>query len=334
MKQNQHIYRKPKHRKRKVKKSIILLLVVLQLVLSSFVSCMLVFHGPFTNLRRIFVGTAMSSYKHQYFAKFFLSDEEIAKILAVDTVNVKQKASAVSIKNYNDSDIDEYQINGSKFKGTLLIVKNPLRVKVGYSNKLTIQGETTSGMAKDHNAVAAINGGGFTDKSTSGNLWTGTGAYPTCFLMSGGKMIFQDYLPNKKTDVVAFDKTGLLIVGSHSINDLKKMKVLDAFTFGPALVVNGKAAFHGDGGQGITARTAIGQKSDGSILLLVLDGRRLNMPGATLHDVQKIMLDYGAYNASNLDGGSSTTMYYKGSVINDPCNPLGERSVATSIYVK
>jgi len=188
-------------------------------------------------------------------------------------------------------------------------------------------------MAKDHNAVAAINGGGFTDKSTSGNLWTGTGAFPTCFLMSNGKMVYQNYPNDKKTDVVAFDKTGLLIVGKHSINELKEMEASDAINFGPALVVNGKATFSGDGGQGITARTAIGQKSDGSIILLVLDGRRLNMPGATLHDVQKVMMDYGAYNASNLDGGSSTTMYYKGSVINNPCNPLGERSVATSFYV-
>ena len=45
------------------------------------------------------------------------------------------------------------------------------------------------------------------------------------------------------------------------------------------------------------------------------------------------MLEYEAYNATNLDGGSSTTMYYEGDVINNPCDPLGERAVPSIIYV-
>jgi exopolysaccharide biosynthesis protein len=329
MQKQNNIRKKPK-----VTKIVILIAIIIQLLLSTYISCILVFYGPFTSLRKMIVGTAMSSYNHQYIAKIFLSDAEIAEILKVNTTSAVQNILEVKIQNNNDNGIDEYTIDGKQFKGYLLIIKNPLRVKVGYSNKLTEQGETTSDIAKDNNAVAAINGGGFTDKSSSGKLWAGTGAFPTYFLMTGGKLIYQDFPAYKKTNVVALDNSGKLIIGNHSINELKALNVDEAIAFGPSLVLNGSPAFSGDGGQGITARTSIGQKKDGSILLLVLDGRKLNMPGATLHDEQKIMRDYGAYNAANLDGGSSTTMYFNGKIINSPCDPLGERSVATAIYVK
>lgn len=76
----------------------------------------------------------------------------------------------------------------------MLLVKNPLKVKVGYTNKLTKEGERISDIAKDHNAIAAINGGGFIDKSNSGSLWSGTGAYPTGFVFSNGKLLIRMYL--------------------------------------------------------------------------------------------------------------------------------------------
>lgn len=326
--------KKRRKSKAKVSKGVILFAVILQILIATYLNCLLIFYGPFDNLKKMVVGTSMSSFHYQFFAHMFLSNSEIAKILNTNVSDIKQNTGAVTVMNTNDNRIEEYNINGAKFKGYLLIVKNPLRVKVGYTKKITVQGETTSGIALDNNAVAAINGGGFTDKSSNGKLWTGTGAFPTYFLMSSGKVVYQDVTDSKKTSVIALDKSGRLIIGSRSLDELKSLKVSEALAFGPSLVVNGQAAFDGDGGQGITARTAIGQTSDGSILLLVLDGRRLNMPGATLRDVQKIMLSYHAVNAANLDGGSSTTMFYNGQVINDPCDPLGERSVASAIYVK
>jgi exopolysaccharide biosynthesis protein len=333
MKNNMNLGKK----KNKISKILIMIIIILQILTASFVSCMLVFYGPFPVVREMIVGTAMSSYKHQYIAKMFLSDSQISQILSagvISTGNAGQKISDININNNNDNNIERYDINGSKFKGYLLIINNPLRVKVGYSNKITNQGERTSDIAKDHNAIAAINGGGFSDKSSSGGLWAGTGAYPEGFVFSSGKIVYQGISDTSSVNVVALDSKGKMIIGSHSINDLNKLKVTEAVKFGPPLIVNGKATFKGDGGQGITARTAIGQRKDGAILLLVVDGRRINMPGATLHDLQKIMLDYKAYNASNLDGGSSSTMYYKDNVINDPCNPLGERTIATAFYVK
>lgn len=326
-----------KPRKKKISVVIIILIFVLQVFTTSLISCLLVFNGLFPVVRKMIVGTSMSSYKHQYIAKLFLNDSEISKILnsgIESTGSAEQKISNIKINNYKDDSIERYNINGSKFKGYMLVIKNPLRVKVGYTNKLTKQGERTSDIAKDHNAIAAINGGGFMDKSNSGSLWTGTGAYPTGFIFSNGKIVYQDVSDTESLNVMALDYQGKMIIGSHSISDLKKLQVSEAITFGPPLIINGEATFNGDGGQGITARTAIGQREDGAILLLVIDGRRINMPGATLHDMQKIMLDYNAYNATNLDGGSSSTMYYMGNVINNPCNPLGERTIATALYVE
>jgi exopolysaccharide biosynthesis protein len=325
------------NKKKNISKIIIIVIIIFQILTSSFVSCLLVFYGPFPVVRKMIVGTSMSSYKHQYIAKLFLNDSEISKILnsgIESTGSTEQKISNIKINNYKDNSIERYDINSSKFKGYMLVIKNPLRVKVGYTNKLMKQGERTSDIAKDHNAIAAINGGGFMDKSNSGSLWTGTGAYPTGFVFSHGKIVYQDVPDTQPFDVMALDSQGKMIIGSHSISYLKKIHVSEAISFGPPLIINGKATFNGDGGQGITARTAIGQRKDGAILLLVVDGRRINMPGATLHDIQKIMLDYHAYNATNLDGGSSSTMYYKDKVINNPCNPLGERTIATALYVE
>jgi exopolysaccharide biosynthesis protein len=113
------------------------------------------------------------------------------------------------------------------------------------------------------------------------------------------------------------------------------MKIRDAISFGPALIINGKPLIKkGDGGWGIAPRTAIGQRKDGTILLLVIDGRQKSSIGATLKDVQNVLLEYGAYNAANLDGGSSTTMYYNGNLINSPSDILGERAIPSAFIIK
>ena len=115
--------------------------------------------------------------------------------------------------------------------------------------------------------------------------------------MSNGKMIFNDIKnENVKRDVVALTKSGKLLVGPHSIKEMKKLGVTEAVSFGPALIVNGKKTItNGDGGWGIAPRTAIAQRQDGAIILLVIDGRQVNSLGATLREVQDVLYDeYGA----------------------------------------
>ena len=86
-------------------------------------------------------------------------------------------------------------------------------------------------------------------------------------------------------------------------------------------------------GSGVNPRTAIGQRSDGALLLLVLDGRSINTLGATMDDVVNIMLEYGAVNAGNLDGGSSSVMVYEGEIINNCASVTGPRQIPTAFVV-
>ena len=97
--------------------------------------------------------------------------------------------------------------------------------------------------------------------------------------------------------------------------------IRDAVDFGPFLIVNGKASFvKGNGGWGDAPRTAIGQRADGIVLLLVIDGRQIGSIGADMNDLTQIMLDYGAINAANLDGGTSSAMSLNGQIISNPRN--------------
>ena len=311
--------------------------IVFQLVFTLVTAPLVVFYGPFDNVRKTVVGAAMTTLSHQWIAKLFLSEEKIQAILNESKIEtIQQDNSVIQFINTHDSSVDVEEISeGSKFNGYMIIVHDPTRVKVGYSSKLGTAGEMTSQIAKANGALAAINGGGFTDQ-TGTSKWTGTGGIPTGILISEGKIVSNDLSDTKtKVDVMAITKEGVLLVGPHSINEMTKLGVVEAISFGPALIVNGKTTIKsGDGGWGIAPRTAIGQKKDGTILMLVIDGRQTSSVGASIRDVQNIMVEYGAYNATNLDGGSSTTMYYDNEILNNPCDPLGERSVPSIVYVK
>lgn len=325
-----------KSKRRRLKGIVVLFTIPLQFIIAVCISCFLVFYGPFATVRKYVVETAMSTYSHQYLAKMFLSDAAINKILNENgsAKAAMQQITNVRVNSTPSRSIEQYEINGSHYHGYLLVVSDPSRVKVGYTKNLLKVGENTSDIAKDHNAAAAINGGGF----SGGASWTGTGAFPTDFLFSGGNLVWRQpgLSDSAICNVVALDTQGKLIVGDHSIRDLEKLGVTDAVTLPgyQPLVVNGQGTYKGGVSYGMNPRTAIGQRQDGSILMLVLDGRRINMLGATLFDVQSIMLSKGAYTAAALDGGASATMYYNGSVINNPCGSLGERTVATAFYVE
>lgn len=314
--------------------------IVFEIVFTGITGPLIVFYGPFNNLKKTVVGTAMATFSHQYIATTFLSKEKINEILNKDagqpSSSDEQNIADIKIQDKHDKSIERYEINAKKFSGYLLVIKDPSRVKVGYTSKLGVEGQRTSQIAENNNAVAAINGGGFTDKSANNKLWSGIGSIPTGIVMSRGKIVYKDEGTRDDTemDVVGLTDKGVLVVGNHSIKDLKKLGVTEAVSFGPALIINGKPQIKGDGSQGNNPRTAIGQRANGDILLLVLDGRQGLKPGATLREVQELMLQYEARNATNLDGGSSSTMYYNGEVINNPCDPLGERSIATAIIVE
>lgn len=335
MQQNQKVRRR---KKKKSSLKIIIGFIIYELIVLIIITPIMIFYGPFKNVRTKFVGTAMATFTHQYFATTFLSKDKINEILQESksggvSSSESENLSNVNVNNSSDDGIDRYEIHDTKFDAYILEVKNPTRMKIGYTSKLKEVGEKTSEIAERNGAVAAINGGGFTDKSTSGKLWTGTGAYPEGIVISNGKLIYSDVTKSsEKVNVTAFTRDGKLIVGDHTVNDLMRNNVVEAISFRNSLIINGKPVALTE--EGLNPRTAIGQKADGTVIMLVVDGRKGLKAGASLKEVQNILIQRGAENASSLDGGSSSTMYFNGEVINNPCDWNGERTVATAVYVK
>jgi hypothetical protein len=80
-------------------------------------------------------------------------------------------------------------------------------------------------------------------------------------------------------------------------------------------------------------RTAVALRTDGTILLLAVDGRRADSPGMTLEELTQYLESLGAVDALNLDGGGSTTMVLRGTLVNRPSDRTGERPVANALLV-
>ncbi|MDS1029473.1 phosphodiester glycosidase family protein [Bacillota bacterium LX-D] len=304
----------------------LLLNVLIFMLTSPFV----ILYGPFQNVRNAVVGAVATS-MHRYLLNYFLSPEEIDKILA----NSRNIVGDISEKlfyfnNSHSAKIKFTQIKSSRFKGYILEISDPTRLQVGVSNDLGQSGQTTSEIARQNKAIAAVNAGGFDDPNG-----TGTGRLPIGVIIHNGYYIVGENIKGK-VDLVGLNQDGILVVGKYTVQQMKEMQIKEGITFGPPLIINGqKQITKGDGGWGIGPRTAIGQKKDGTILLLVIDGRQPHYSiGATLVDVQNILFENGAYIAANLDGGSSATMFYQDKVVNKPCDILGERSIPSAFIVK
>lgn len=310
---------------------------------------MLIFHSPFfKRLEKFIVSSAMESRTQQYIARLFLSDSDINALLNSGSgTGTSQKITGVTAKNAGDTDIQEFEVSGDQYHGYVLEISDPLRVKVAMTKYAGKVGEFTSKIAERLNAVAAINGGGF----QGGANWSDSAQNPTNFVFHDGKVIWQDksWPDSKKVNTIALDSKGRLVVGNHSIDELKELNVMEAVTlpknsendFRP-LIVNGEGQFTEGSSESRAPRTAIAQRKDGSILLIALDGRQIGQFGATYYELQQFLLDNSNFSSSDnpivtatiLDGGGSTTMYYNGEVINHPSAAFGERTVATAFYVE
>lgn len=327
-------------KKKKKKWKLVIAFIVFELLFTVVTAPFILLYGPFDTAKRIYVGSAMTTFRHKYLATAFLSQEKINEILnsgsKSDTVK-GNNGSTVDITGTHDNTIDLYKFENSKYTGYMLVIKNPKRIKIAYTNSLYKKGETTSQMAIQNNAVAAINGGAFVDTSSSAN-WTGNGGTPSGVIISDGKVIFSDLKSGESTTCMAMDAQGKLHVGSFTLQQLKDMGTTQAVSFGPVLIKNGKPLdLTGmSASWGLAPRTAIGQRADGSIVMMVVDGRSIvNGLGASITELQSLMLTKGkCVNAINLDGGKSSTMYLDGKIINNLSNGLGERYIASAVVVK
>lgn len=82
---------------------------------------------------------------------------------------------------------------------------------------------------------------------------------------------------------------------------------------------DGQILTEGSAGWGLQPRTIIGQRSDGAVLFMIVDGRKPGYSnGATMSDCASVLLEYGEVTAAACDGGSSSVLAYYGEIINDP----------------
>ncbi len=307
-----------------------LLLIFSILVLTGILCIAFILYGPFTGLRDLYVTSAMTTMRHQYLAQIFFSADKIAEIMKNNAItDFFDSTDQHLIKNrLKPDEIKLINVSRNGFKGYLLLVNRPERVKVATSEDLGEKGAKLGDIVEKIGAQGGVNAGGFIDPGGHG-----TGGVPEGILIENEKILYAD--KSHKYHVIGFTKKNILILGNYTLKQIKKLDIRDAVSFRPFIIVNGVPAItRGNGGWGIAPRTAIGQTKDGTVLLLVIDGRQLDSMGATLKDVQDIMLEYGAVNAANLDGGSSSTMYYQGKLVNHPCSKYGERYLPSAFIIQ
>jgi len=303
--------------------------VVFNLMFFLITAPIVTLYGPFTNIKSSVVGAIMTS-RHPQYITWLFSDHEVKAILG-DAGNSKYLPQDMNqFINSQDQSLRLVHITSNRFEAYLLEVPDPSRIKVATARDLQEKGDTVSTIALHNNAIAAINAGGFYDPQG-----TGTGRLPYGVIVRNSEFLIGGDI-TESVQVIGITKTGSMVAGNYTTKEMRQMDLAEGVSFGPPLIINGKKLItQGDGGWGVAPRTAMGQRKDGTILLLVIDGRQPGYSlGATLIDVQNILYEQGAYVAANLDGGSSSTLFYNGKVVNKPCDMLGERMIPTAFIVK
>lgn len=289
-------------------------------------------YGPSEKARNLFVTSVLETSALKFLANDFMSEVKIKEIIAMNSVEASTDVTNGELVTIDDTNLDKIEfeeVNGPTFHGYMVIVHDPSRLAVGVSGafKEGVPGKTLNKIAEKYNATVAINGGGFSDDGGVGD-----GGIPTGIVIANNKLVYGS--KNSKYDVIGFDNDNKLVVGNMTGEQALDRGIRDALSFGPILIVNGtKAKVKGTGG-GLNPRTAIGQRTDGAVLLLVIEGRRANSLGASYEDVMNVMSDYQAINAANLDGGSSSLLYYDGKYINNCASLYGPRRIPTSFVVR
>ena len=273
-------------------------------------------YGPFGFIRNTVVTSAMTTLNHKYFAEWFYSEDTIQDILKQNvTVAPEGSTDTSQIDTSSTMDAADIKVTGisrNGFKGWMMEIPDPSWVRLGIPQKFGQHGAKLPIIYNDYGAIAGINAGGFADNNGFGN-----GGTPVGMVIVDGDIIYNSTATYH--NLIGFDKNNVLVLGRYTTSEIKAMNIRDAVEFTPMLILNGEpASISGNGGWGYAPRTAIGQKKDGTVLFLIIDGRSATSVGATMKDLLEIMLEFGAYNAANLDGGSSTVLMHNDVVINNP----------------
>lgn len=341
-------YAKPKVKFGSIILKILAFLVTFIVILALTVYAMMqIFCRASQASRNTFVTTVLETGQLKFLASLCLSDKEIAEVVSansmkeLDESNVNEGLISISnavntpgdsSENQNFDEIEIVVIPGLTYTATLMIVPDPSRVSLATisqgNDTWPATGITLEEFVQNTGAIGAINGGLYDSTNN-------TGGKPYGVAVSNGEIVRNR--PNEAGGLVLIGLTEGNILQIIDIDGMtpaetekliEEKKIRDAVCFQEAanidnnhfvqLIINGKEREISGKGSGLNPRTAIGQRADGALLLLVTDGRGSNgHAGASAADLIEIMSRYGAVNAANLDGGSSTCMYYNGEYLQD-----------------
>ena len=298
--------------------------------------CFFFVYGPIDYAKNFWITTAMETGTHRYFAYIFYSEDTVSKVMManslttieeetdINTITIGEKKTTYDsiyekqILEHDENDLYKLiEFKYGDFDCYLVAIYDPKRVKAVHSGKIGY-GKILSDISKNNDAIVAINGGGYS--------WS-TGK-PLGLIVHNGEILSAENYNSHTT--AAFNEDGVLIVGKLSASEVKEKRIKEALSFYPALIVNGKpAGIKGNGGSGLNPRTVIAQRQDGIVLFLVVNGygQKLSWKGrggVYYSDLITILQRYNAYNAINMDGGSSTTLVINHKLINSPCEPQKE----------
>lgn len=219
------------------------------------------------------------------------------------------------------------EIVGQGYHGYMMVVLDPSRVIMGsHPEDFGTKAYAVKDMVESFGGVAGVNAGGFIDE-----VGPARGSEPNSWVVFKGKIYCTSR--GRANGFAGFDRQHKLHVGAFTIAQIKELDIQYGACFGPVLIKDGAVNYDGFKNGFINPRTAIGQRSDGAVLLLVIEGRKATSPGATFQDLAEIFQNYGAINACNMDGGSSSMMWYDGHYLNSSASLIGLRPIPTAFVV-
>ena len=314
---------------------LVLITIVLLFLIALILAANVIFKGPSPAMRSILTMSLLEPSATKWIPGLFLEEDVLNEIrnpksdaMAESTTNTElitiNKDSILSgasdeWANYPDG-VRIERLSGATYNAHVMVVRDPSKVFMGRSTETystSIPGKRLNEvMAEaDDSIIAAINAGAFNDDGTAGSH---VGSVPAGIVFSEGEFICnanRGNIPIAETGggFVGFNDDDVLVVAkSMTEAEAESLNIRDGCEFGPPLIINGEVNQEAyNKASGLNPRTAIGQRADGAVIFVCIDGRQAGSPGGTYRDVTDIMIEFGAVNACNLDGGSSSIMMYR-----------------------
>jgi exopolysaccharide biosynthesis protein len=203
------------------------------------------------------------------------------------------------------------RIREEKYRGVLILGKDPSRLSCAAAENWGTTGQRAGEIAEANGALAALTASGFDASGPEG-------AYQTGAAICGGR-IYWSHLKTgyKRLELRSDDRLYVVDAPMEFHPDCT-----DATEWTPALIVDGEIVVTKDDHYNArNPRCCLGQARDGTVLMLCIEGRYFDSLGATAPECAEILARYGAYQAMNLDGGTSAICWYDGRYITRCSDP-------------